>query len=62
MDNTCKNCKNYRPSEKYQFGICKKVGYHSNGTMDRILVHSKVIDEENIKVGENFGCIHFEQK
>ena len=59
MDKTCKNCKNYDPFESgLGNGECKKVETVATSKSDTIYMFA----EHFCIVGENFGCIHFEQK
>lgn len=70
--NTCKNCKyfkrnkdNYR-SEKYGECSCDKFAYDSwiseKEETDKLFYWDYEDYSANFNVGENFGCIHFEEK
>ena len=68
----CKDCKYFnRENGKYSgsdikgFGVCEsgKIGYLSGDYTDDMLVYE---DSEEYwayhRVGENFGCVHFEER
>jgi len=57
----CHNCKHYQESEEGRYlGECtnEDVNIHDERDVDSEGVFA---DRSNIKVGMNFGCIHFEE-
>lgn len=58
----CKNCNNYTPTDG-QFGACNIFNREAITRIDEPKVNMLYPYEySDIVVGENFGCIHFENK
>lgn len=56
----CKDCKHYEPHARIdKSGYCEKIEVVPDGKNDSIIPYYYECD---CMVGENFGCIKFEQK
>lgn len=74
MEKICKNCKNWEreynlndervPLGAKQFGrcVCPKFGELDDKMPNDSLAALSHDDDHDFFTGENFGCIHFEQK
>ena len=70
--NICKNCKFFQKNEfewrskKYGYCNCKKFEYGTSGKKEKYKDKLYFKDYEgysaDFEVGEEFGCIHFEEK
>lgn len=61
--NTCKNCNHYVPN-RLKAGDCQMVNtdYWDKVGQDKKITYSEADHGGAFYVGENFGCIHFEEK
>jgi hypothetical protein len=62
---TCKDCKHYTPEGDFEkTGLCDMVNtsYHFPVEADKRITYLEAEHGGSYCVGENFGCIHFEQK
>lgn len=51
-----------KPSNMFQFQLVNESDFSSVLTSDKITKDTSLKNEEPILTGENFGCIHFENK